>query len=91
MNIGDPVYIVVHGLIRFGTIRKSYLDEDGWVHYGIEWVEDEMYKGNRLSDNRRPPLNIEEIEGLVRCDLVTPLDLDRLSRALPVLRENKHD
>lgn len=44
MNIGDNVWNLYHGLLRFGRIEAKDRRLDGWTYFGVEWFEDAVYQ-----------------------------------------------
>jgi len=44
MNVGDVVYNQYHGIDRFGIIAKTRLDEHGWKHCIVDWIDDDKYE-----------------------------------------------
>jgi len=80
MNIGSNVYMVLHGILRFGTITKKLKGPDGWAHFSVKWTEDDQYK-----KNVEPFLKREK--HLYRADELFLVDAHRLSRVVTAFGE----
>ena len=44
MKIGDLVWNIYHGLMRFGTVTSKRLKENKWAYYTVDWHDDETYE-----------------------------------------------
>ena len=37
-----------HGLLRFGIVKSGRHDENGWMQYTVDWLEDEIHEANAV-------------------------------------------
>ena len=57
MNVGDFIYSVYNGILRFGTITEKKLQPGSscleWAHFRVDWHDDGQFtRMVRESDNR---------------------------------------
>jgi len=80
MNVGDIVYNQYHGIDRFGVIAKTRLDEHGWKHCVVDWVDDDEYE--YAMQWRKSLIGVDYSLEEYRCSQLKLIDSDEWTRII---------
>jgi len=80
MNIGNLVWNVYHGGLRFGTITGKELDAKGWAHFTVDWHDDGIYDDAMKWMNKLR--NTDDHKRLYRADELTLVSSEHLAKAI---------
>ena len=86
-HIGKAVWQSWGGTLRWGVIRKSFV-ENRWRYYNIDWIDDDVYRGAQEDRTRLLGESGKgyEIYQPVRCDQVKFADLNAISTSIKKLQ-----
>ena len=80
MEVGDLVFNSYHNILRFGTIQRKRIDQDGWAYFKVKWHCDDIYE--RAMSNREK-LNGKDYRLYeYRKDQIRPVSKNVLSKVL---------
>jgi len=78
MNIGDFVWNVYHGVLRFGTIDGKTMEPGGWAYFTVFWHDDYQYENAMSWKNKMRNANEQKLRW--RADELVPVDPSRVSK-----------
>lgn len=84
MNVGTPVRNEYQGIIRYGKIKNSYKDPDGWSWFDVDWVDDQVYQ-NAIS-HRNSLSGKDHLKKYYRADELSQIDINKTIETLLKLK-----
>ena len=80
MKVGDLVFNSYHNILRFGTIQRKRIDQDGWAYFKVKWHCDSAYE---IAMSNREKLNGKDYRlHEYRKDQIQPVSKTVLSKVL---------
>ena len=80
MKVGDLVFNSYHNILRFGTIQRKRIDQDGWAYFKVKWHCDGTYE--RAMSNREKLCGKDHRLYEYRKDQIKPVSKNILSKVL---------
>ena len=80
MKVGDLVFNSYHGILRFGTIQRERIDQNGWAYFKVKWHCDNTYE--RAMSTRERLCGKDYRLHEYRKDQIKPVSKNILSKVL---------
>jgi len=80
MKVGDLVWNKYGDILRFGTIQKKRIHQDGWAYFKVKWHCDGEYE--RTISNREKLCGKDYRLHEYRKDQIKPVSKNTLSKVL---------
>ena len=78
-----------HGLVRFGVVEEKRIDDHGWTHCKVCWLEDHLHEFN-VEWNKKMRGSFEESDD-IRIDWLRPISAGWLQNVLNSYEEYEDD
>ena len=72
IHVGTFVMNIHHDLLRFGVVDSKRIDEEGWTHCKVDWLEDDIHKLN-IAWNKKMRSSYQEPTTELRVDYLKPV------------------
>jgi len=80
MKIGDLVFNSYHSILRFGTIQRKRIDQNGWTYFKVKWHCDNTYE--RAMSTRESLCGKDYRLHEYRKDQIKPVSKNNLSKVI---------